>query len=247
MTPRLLIVDDDPEITSALARGLALHGYEAETENRAARALARLREGTFAGAVVDVMLGADSGVDLVRAARTAGVATPIVMLSALSDVEHRAAGLEAGADDYIVKPFQFDELVARLKVQERRAARPEPARLDAADRTLADGRASISLTEREFALLSLLARRVGAPLSRGEIFDALWAGEGSSHENVVNVYVGYLRRKLAETDFGFEIRTERNRGFELVGRTPLVGAEGGGDGEGSDGGGPDGGGRAALT
>ena len=124
MTARLLIVDDEPEITSALVRGLALHGYEAHPENRATRALERLKSGSYSGAIIDVMLGADSGLDLVRAARAAGVTLPILMLSALTEVEHRAAGLDAGADDYVVKPFHFDELVARLRVQEHRPTPP---------------------------------------------------------------------------------------------------------------------------
>ncbi|MDW3183299.1 response regulator [Roseobacter sp.] len=103
----LLIIDDDPEITSALARGLALQGYETETENSADRALKRLQNGQHAGAIVDVMLGADSGIDLVRTARAAGATLPILMLSALSEVEHRTAGLQPGADDYVVKLFNL--------------------------------------------------------------------------------------------------------------------------------------------
>ena len=155
MTARLLIVDDDPEITSALVRGLALHGYEAEAENRADRAQERLRAGGYSAAIVDVMLGADSGIDLVRAVRQAGVTLPIVMLSALSEVEQRAAGLEAGADDYIVKPFHFDELVARLRVQEHRASRAneEAALLCARPPARSKApRARVALTEREFEL-----------------------------------------------------------------------------------------------
>ena len=120
MTTRLLIVDDDPEITSALVRGLALHGYQAEAENRADRALVRLQAQAFSSAIVDVMLGADSGIDLVRAARKAGVTLPIVMLSALSGVEDRAAGLEAGADDYLKKPVYFEELYAHIEAALRR-------------------------------------------------------------------------------------------------------------------------------
>ena len=221
---KLLIIDDDPEITSALARGLALHGYETETENRADRALGRLQTGCHDGAIIDVMLGADSGVDLVRMARASGVSMPILMLSALSDVEHRAAGLEAGADDYVVKPFNFDELVARLRVQEHRAAqqRPVPAQLLPRTRELRNGSASITLTEREFALLGLLAQHSGKPVSRGDIFDTLWAGEGSSNENVVDVYIGYLRKKLKNRDFHFEIRTLRNQGFSLEGPAPQM-------------------------
>jgi DNA-binding response OmpR family regulator len=224
MTARLLIVDDDPEITSALARGLVLHGYDAQTENRAEQALLRLTEDDFAAAIIDVMLGADSGIDLVRQVRDAGVTLPILMLSALSDVEDRAAGLEAGANDYMVKPFSFDELVARLRVQEHRAStqRPEAPRLFAFDRTLQMAEARVTFTEREYELLSLLIETAGKPLSRNAIFDALWGAEGSSNENVVDVYVGYLRKKLDQNDFGFEIKTIRNRGFCLTGRTPVV-------------------------
>lgn len=221
---RLLIIDDDPQITSALARGLALHGYEATTENRADRALERLRDGAFEGAIVDVMLGADSGIDLVRSAREGGVACPILMLSALSEVEHRAAGLEAGADDYVVKPFSFDELVARLRVQEHRARalRPAPAILDTATKTLTLGDEAIPLTARECDVLALLVQTPGEPLSRLEIFEALWATEGSSNENVVDVYIGYLRKKLAPHKTDFEIRTIRNRGFCIDGQPPGV-------------------------
>lgn len=220
--PRLLIVDDDPEITSALARGLRLHGYEAETVNRYDHALERLRAGTYSGAIIDVMLGADSGLDLVRTARNAGATLPILMLSALSDVEHRTAGLEAGEDDYVVKPFSFDELVARLRVQERRVTsqRPQPARLGP-DRVLRHDTGDVSLTEREDALLRLLLGNVGTPMRRGDIFDALWQGEGSSNENVVDVYIGYLRKKLRDANFGFEIKTIRNQGFVLAGTIPI--------------------------
>ena len=223
MTPKLLIIDDDPKITSALVRGLSLHGYLAEAENRADQGLELLKSGAFSGAIVDVMLGADSGVELVRDARLAGVAIPILMLSALSDVDHRTAGLEAGADDYVVKPFSFDELVARLQVQEQRvlSQRPAPARISAQDRTLVIREISIALTEREFDLLTLLNSKAGSPISRGELFDTLWLQEGSRNENVVDVYIGYLRRKLETGDFGFEIKTIRNQGFCLQGFAPV--------------------------
>lgn len=223
MASKLLIIDDDPKIASALVRGLSLHGYSAEAENRADQGLKRLKSGEFSGAIVDVMLGADSGVELVQAARRAGVAIPILMLSALSDVDHRAAGLEAGADDYVVKPFSFDELVARLQVQEHRvlSQRPDPARISAQDRTLAIRETRVSLTEREFDLLMLLNSKAGSPISRGELFDTLWSQDGSSNENVVDVYIGYLRKKLGYGEFGFEIKTIRNQGFCLQGVAPL--------------------------
>lgn len=223
---RILIVDDDPEIASALARGLALHGYETLSENRASAAFETFRREELSAAIVDMMIGADSGIDLVRDLRRAGNTTPILMLSALSEVEDRTRGLEAGADDYIVKPFSFDELVARLKVQERRARAPSAlrARLDGASRTISAGGRRTTLTEREFALLRRLAGDPGKVHSRTALFEALWAGEGASSENVVDVYVGYLRRKLDPSgDFGFEIKTLRNRGFTLEGTTPEIG------------------------
>ncbi|WP_417604274.1 response regulator transcription factor [Primorskyibacter flagellatus] len=225
MTTRLLIVDDDPGITAALARGLALHGYIADTENRADRALERLMADQYDGAIFDVMLGEENGIDVVRSARAGGIVVPIIMLSALSDVDHRAAGLEAGADDYIVKPFSFDELVARLRVQEKRAmvSRPAPAVMTERTRSLRSAQGETFLTEREFSLLRILADNAGSPVSRGQIFDMLWATDGSGTENVVDVYIGYLRKKIAGQDFGFEIRTQRNRGFCLEGLTPVVG------------------------
>lgn len=224
MSKQLLIVEDDPEITSALMRGLALHGYEAEAENRAGRALSRLEQGRFSCAIVDVMLGTDSGLALVREARARGLTLPILMLSALSDVEDRAAGLEAGADDYVVKPFSFDELVARLRVQEQRADHRQvvAATLCPRERVLCRGGDAVTLTEREYALLALLSEGAHVPQPRHVIFEALWVAEGSASENVVDVYIGYLRRKLSEGDFGFEIKTIRSKGFCLDGVAPRL-------------------------
>lgn len=220
--PCVLILDDDPEITSAIARGLQRLGYETSEEQQVATALEQLREKEFDAAVIDVMIGADSGLDLVRLLRREGNRTPVVMLSALSTVEDRTAGLEAGANDYVVKPFSFSELSARLKVQERRAT-DRRARLDRSGRQLRSGSRTVGLTEREFALLAVFASHPGEPLSRSHLFDLLWAAEGASAQNVVDVYVGALRRKLSlSKDFGFEIQTVRNRGFQLAGVPPEI-------------------------
>lgn len=222
--PPILVVDDDPEITSALSRGLAIHSYQAVAVHRCADAMQTLDTTTVGAAIVDVMIGSENGFDLVRTMREAGHRFPILMLSAMSEVEDRAAGLEAGADDYIVKPFSFDELVARLKVQEKRAAsaRPSPARLGTESRRLTMGSESAILTEREFDLLRLFLENADKVLSRGEIFDALWAGDGSSSENVVDVYLGYLRRKIGlPQKFGFQIKTLRGKGFVIDGLPPV--------------------------
>ncbi|MEO1138412.1 MAG: response regulator transcription factor [Pseudomonadota bacterium] len=215
---KILIVDDDPEITDALARGLQMHGYDTVTESNVDAAEQRFGAGGLSAAIVDVMIGADSGIDLVTRVRQAGHETPILMLSAMAEVEDRAAGLQAGADDYIVKPFAFDELLARLKVQQHRAAKPDAPRavLEKATRTIRAGQNAVQLTEREFALLEVMHSNMGEVLSRYDIFDMLWASEGTSSENVVDVYIGYLRKKLVPTEtFGFEINTIRNKGFVL--------------------------------
>ena len=170
-----------------------------------------------------MMLGEDSGAELLAEMRRRGHRLPALMLSALSRVEDRAEGLDAGAQDYIVKPFQLSELMARLAVQLRRAApRQEPLRLgglvyDPATRMLTGGRRPVPLTEREGELLAWLIGRGGALATRGEIFDALWAPHGGATENVVDVYVGYLRRKLANLpECGLVLRTRRGRGFQLI-------------------------------
>lgn len=212
----ILIVDDDPEITSALERGLAMHGYCTVSEDRIEPAQVKFRDPNISAAIIDVMIGRESGIDLVRQIRAEANRKPILMLSALSDVQDRTAGLEAGADDYIVKPFSFDELVARLKVQQQRAGRPAAGVFDLATRMVTTSDQSATLTEREAALLDLFLKNRREILSRGMIFDTLWAAEGTSSENVVDVYIGYLRKKLAPLNgLGFEIKTVRNRGFIL--------------------------------
>ena len=168
------------------------------------------------------MLGGQDGKDMVRDLRAAGMRAPIVMLSALSGVAARAAGLEAGADDYVAKPFEFAELIARIQVQERRRAARGAAHFadlayDAAQRLVRGPARAVRLTEREGLLLALFLAHPEEVLSRGAIFDALWAEIGGASDNVVDVYIGYLRRKLAPMrDFGVELRTVRGRGFILT-------------------------------
>ncbi len=214
----MLVVDDDPDIASVLARGLRMLGFEVETEPSAGAAADRLRGESFDAAVIDVMIGAESGLDLVAALRAEGMRLPVLMLSALAEIADRTAGLRAGADDYVVKPLDLGELAARLHVQISRAAetRPDRLSLDGESRRLRKGGAELDLTEREFAVLRLLWEHRDGPLPRGAIFDRLWTGDTPGAENIVDVYIGYLRRKLAaRPEFGLEIVTIRSRGFQL--------------------------------
>lgn len=220
---QVLIVEDDPDIASLLRRGLGSAGHAADWAETGEAALARVEAGGIDAAVIDMMLGPESGAALLAEMRRRGHRMPALMLSALARVEDRAEGLDAGAQDYIVKPFQLSELIARLEVQLRRAGpRAEPVRMgglvyDPETRIVSGGPRQVPLTEREGALLAWLVARGGALATRGEIFDALWAPHGGATENVVDVYVGYLRRKLSNfTDYGLVLRTLRGRGFQLT-------------------------------
>lgn len=220
---RVLIVEDDPDIASLLQRGLGTSGYATDWAETGEAALALVDAGGIDAAIVDMMLGSESGAALLAEMRRRGHRMPALVLSALARVEDRAEGLDAGAQDYIVKPFQLSELLARLAVQLRRAApRHEPLRCggltyDPVTRTVTGGPKPVPLTEREGELLAWLVARGGALATRGEIFDALWAPHGGATENVVDVYVGYLRRKLGNfTGYGLALRTLRGRGFQLV-------------------------------
>ena len=213
----ILIVEDDDDIAAAVARGLRREGYDVSIASDAPTARVELAKG-YDAAIVDSMLGQERGEDLVRELRANGQRLPIVMLSALSSVEDRARGLEAGADDYVAKPFEFLELVTRLRVQENRTTADVPTfEIDRDLRKITWGSNTATLTQRELDLLEYLLEHAEQLLSRGEIFDALWLNEGGSAENVVDVYIGYLRRKLGPPEkFGIEIQTVRGRGFILA-------------------------------
>ncbi|WP_407051868.1 response regulator transcription factor [Methyloraptor flagellatus] len=220
----IMVVEDDPDIGSLLRRGLGEEGYEVSVVESGGAALHEARRLAPQAVILDVMLPDQTGVDVCRALRAEGFSMPIVMLSAKAAIGDRAEGLAAGADDYVVKPFAFDELVARLKTHMlRRAEMPQAARyvtagpmsLDLETRVARLGEAETRFTERECALLVLLMRAAGRPIARGDIFDALWADQGGASLNVVDVYVGYLRHKLGELTPGGQqlIVTVRGRGF----------------------------------
>jgi DNA-binding response OmpR family regulator len=219
---RVLIVEDDDDIASVLCRGLQAEGFSPETTTDSGHAYRLLVAGGFDATIIDRMLGEDNGLDLLRALRGRGLHLPVIMLSALSRVEERAEGLATGANDYVVKPFELSELVARLRVQLARLGDGEATLNFAALSLVREKRLAVcperqvALTERETDMLAFFISHAGQVLTRPQIFNALWASHGGAAENVVDVYLGYLRRKLAPLeDFGIALRTLRGRGFIL--------------------------------
>jgi DNA-binding response OmpR family regulator len=222
----VLIVEDDGDIRGMLARGLAAEGFEVAVAERVDEALASARADVPCAVVLDNMLPDGSGHDVCRTLRGGGYAGAILFLSAKDEVRDRAEGLSLGADDYIVKPFVFDELVARLRAQllRRQGREADPnvvtagrLALDLTTRQARFGTASARLTQRETELLVALMREADRPLSRGDIYDRLWATQGGLSLNVVDVYIGYLRTKLGDIARigGPRIVTVRGRGFML--------------------------------
>lgn len=222
----ILVVEDDPDIGALLNRGLGAAGFSVSWVDTADGALQYMSAGHPNAVLLDVMLPDGSGNDLCRSFRQKGFSGPILFLSAKDEVADRVDGLAAGGDDYIVKPFVFDELVARLRAQlMRREAIGEAAKLpeaggltlDPATRQARYGDITAKLTQRECELLSLFMQSPNKPITRGDIFDRLWLDQGGASLNVVDVYVGYLRGKLGDItrSGGPSIGTVRGRGFML--------------------------------
>jgi len=225
----VLVVEDDRAVSDAVLRGLRLNGLAATAVGDAESALVEVARRRPSVLVVDVGLPGMSGVELCRRLRELGVRTPVLILSARDQVGDRVAGLQSGADDYLVKPFALDELVARLQALLRRSGGGEkphqPAMtvaVDAlwidADRHFAsyDGR-RLDLSRREFDLLWTLANNSGIVLSRARLLELVWGYDFDVETNVVDVFVGYVRKKLAAIGAPAMIETVRGVGFVLRG------------------------------
>ncbi|MDH6225680.1 two-component system response regulator MprA [Streptomyces sp. MJP52] len=231
----VLLAEDDRAIRNALARALTLEGYEVTAVSDGAAALEQATAGAPDVLVLDVMMPGVDGLQVCRELRARGDRTPILMLTALVETADRIAGLDAGADDYVPKPFEVDEVFARLRALLRRAGKdplPAPApqgpdapgpgtlnaaglRMDPSARRVWRGGREIELTRTEFDLLELLLRHAGVVLDHATIYDRIWGYDFGPGSKNLAVYVGYLRRKLDEPGAPQLIHTVRGVGYVL--------------------------------
>ena len=220
--PTVLVVDDDESIRVALERALRLEGFAVQSASGGLRALELVDEDPPSVMVLDVTMPDISGVTVTARLRERGVDVPICILSARDEVHDRVAGLQAGADDYVVKPFDLEELIARLHALLRRSPATSGAemrvgdlRIDPARRQVSRAGRQMELTRREFELLEELGRHAGMVLSRPQLLQSVWGYDFEVDGNVVDVFVGYLRRKLEADGEPRMIHTVRGVGFVL--------------------------------
>ncbi|HYQ11448.1 MAG TPA: response regulator transcription factor [Gaiellaceae bacterium] len=219
---RVLIVEDELRMASLIRRGLTNEGLAADVAVRGADALWMAEAHDYDAVLLDVMLPDVDGFEVCRRLRAAGVWAPVLMLTARDSVEDRVAGLDSGADDYLVKPFSFAELLARLRALARRGDGERPAvlvvddlRLDPATRDVVRGSTPIQLTAKEFALLETFMRRAGEVLSRLHLLEHAWDFAYDNRSNIVDVYVRRLRRKIDEPFERRSLETVRGAGYRL--------------------------------
>ncbi len=219
---RLLVVEDDVKMASLLKRGLEREGYAVDVAATGQDALWAGEEFSYDAVLLDAMIPSPDGFDVCRKLREAGKWMPVMMLTARDAIEDRVRGLDAGADDYLPKPFAFAELFARLRALLRRDVGERPVvlqagdlRLDPATKAVSRGDTDISLSAREFALLELLLRHSGDVLSRTAILDHVWDFAYTGTSNVVDVYVRYLREKIDRPFDRRAIETVHGAGYRL--------------------------------
>ena len=220
---RILIAEDEPRLAAFLEKGLRSNGFVTTTVGDGAKAVMLADEEDFDLLVLDLGLPVKDGFTVLRELRAAGRRMPVIILSARDDVRDKVSGLEHGADDYMTKPFRFEELLARVRVRLRADGVAEPTVLRSGDvaldlrtrRASIDGR-SIELSAREFTMLEVFMRHSGQVLSREQLLSHVWGYDYDPGSNVVDVYVGYLRRKLGR----HRIQTVRGMGYLIAAAAP---------------------------
>jgi DNA-binding response OmpR family regulator len=218
----ILLVEDDVAIGRMIRRGLMAEGYQVEWQTSGRRARSRLASGLFSAAILDLGLPDMDGLDLCREARASGVDLPICMLTGRASLAEKLEGFRCGADDYLTKPFSFEELLARLAVMIRRGQTGRRDRIAVGD-LMVDVRARaayvgghlLDLSRREFDVLHSLAQQAGQVVTRGQLLDEAWGTDADVTENAVDVYIGYLRRRLAAISGAPSLATIRGVGFLL--------------------------------
>jgi DNA-binding response OmpR family regulator len=218
MSSRILIAEDERNLVAFLEKGLRAAGYVTTAVNDGPTAIALARDEDFELMILDLGLPVLDGTEVLRTLRAQGRTLPILILSARDDVRDKVAGLQLGADDYLTKPFEFDELLARVQVRLRTAGTSAPTVLTVGElaldlrtrRAIVEGE-TIELSAREFALLELFLRHPDQVLSREQLLARVWGYDFDPGSNVVEVYVGYLRRKLGAA----HIETVRGMGYRL--------------------------------
>lgn len=225
------MVDDEPGVRKALDRGLRAEGMDVVVAADGDTALRLARTGSFDAVLLDIMLPGLSGYRVLQRLRAEGVGTPVLLVSAKDGEVDQADGLDLGADGYLVKPFSFVVLLAQLRAVLRRATERgngkgplaiDGLHVDRAARTVHFEGRPVGLSPREFKLLEVLAGRAGTVLSKDELLNAVWGDEQAATRNVVEVYVGYLRRKLDAAGAGEFVRTVRGHGYQIA--APRAGA-----------------------
>jgi two-component system, OmpR family, copper resistance phosphate regulon response regulator CusR len=221
---RILLVEDEPSAARFIAKGLREASHAVDVASDGIAASDRCEQNDYDAVILDVMLPRKDGLTLCRELRAAGSNVPILMLTARDAVESRVEGLDAGADDYLTKPFDFRELLARVRALTRRERRPlsrerieiRHITIDVAGQQVWSHGREVSLTGREYALLEYLARRAGEVVSRADIAEHVWDEHYDAFSNIVDVYVQRLRRKIDGDEQVSLIRTRRGQGYQLI-------------------------------
>jgi DNA-binding response OmpR family regulator len=219
---RLLLIEDYPPLQQSLAKGLREAGFAVDTTRDGREGLWYATSNEHDVVILDLMLPGMDGLEILKRIRANGHKTHVLILTAKDTVQDRVIGLNLGADDYLIKPFAFEELLARIRALLRRAYQQknpyielEDLRIDLAAQRLWRGGEEIQLTAREYALLEYLAMRTGHTISRSDIWEHVYEFNSSASSNVVDVYIGYLRKKIERLDKPALIHTIRGRGYRL--------------------------------
>ena len=219
---KILVVEDEPQMALALKSAFEDSGYEVQTAGTGREGLRQIEEGGHDLAVLDLMLPGMNGFEVLEHAREHGVSIPIIVLTARDAMTDRVKGLDIGADDYLVKPFKLEELLARVRVQLRRKAPAQSTltlgdlTLDVMSRKVKRGQRTLYLSGTEFSMLELLMRNAGKPVSKAQLLQSVWNDDPTRDPNIVEVYASYLRQKLEVGGASRILHTVRGQGYMLA-------------------------------